>query len=59
MKLSGQSPECLLDLIYTGQRIDTWRILEIFLDHSVSVFFSDGALETKTLASLSSRPWNR
>jgi hypothetical protein len=50
VKSSGQSPECLLDLLFAGQKIDTWGILEIFLDHFVSVFFSGAAMENNTLA---------
>jgi hypothetical protein len=42
-----------------GQSIDPSGILGISLDHSISVFFSGRALETKTLAGLSSRSWNR
>ena len=55
----GRSPVCLLELLLTRQRIEAQGVLVISLDQFVSVFFSGRALETTTLAGLSSRSWNR
>jgi len=40
---------CLLGLFFTGQKIDAWGILEISLDHSVSISFPAGLSKP--------RPW--